>query len=129
MKRTKSIVGALLIFALGVSVGGFGAWRLITERVATVIQTDPSLREERIMDRLTRKLELTLEQQERIRIHLEEGRMKRQQNIGVMRREVVQSVLETAQAIRKELTPAQKRRFDRMMGRLMRLIREPSKDP
>jgi Spy/CpxP family protein refolding chaperone len=66
MKRLKAITGIVLIFALGVLTGILGTDMYYKCRIERFREAGPSARKELLVKKLTRRLDLTPQQQEKI---------------------------------------------------------------
>jgi len=66
MNRVKAITGIVLIFALGALTGVLGADMYYKYRIERFREAGPSVRRELLMKKLTRRLDLTPQQQEKV---------------------------------------------------------------
>jgi Spy/CpxP family protein refolding chaperone len=115
MKSRKAICGVLLVFVLGILCGLFAS-RLLHNRLESVTGGRAQTREEQIVSRLDKRLDLTDEQEEQVRgiVH------QTHEEIQALRdqlRPQTEALIEKAQArISGLLTPAQRKEYERMIA-------------
>ncbi len=118
MNRLKLATGIVLIFALGVLFGVLGSGMYFKKRVDRFHESGPQMRKELLMKRLTRRLELTPPQQEKVAVIFEEMR-ERLFSLRTKHRPDMERIREQGHArIKDILTAEQKIQFDEMMARL-----------
>ncbi|MBT1073466.1 hypothetical protein [Pelotalea chapellei] len=111
MKNMKAIIGILLIFALGAASGAIVTHMVHRARMESFIKGGPEAKEEVIVSKLTRKLDLDSRQQEQVRAIIHENHRAMQQ-IRKQYHPQIQAILEQGQArIATILTPEQREKF------------------
>ena len=118
MNRFKLATGIILIFALGVLTGVLGSGMYFKQRVENFREAGPPARKEMLMKRLTRRLELTPPQQEKVAVIFEEMR-EQLFSLRTKHRPELERIREEGHArIKAILLPEQQKQFDEMMARL-----------
>ncbi len=118
MNRLKLATGIILIFALGVLTGVFGSGMYFKQRVEHFRESGPQTRKELLMKRLTRRLDLTPQQQEKVTVIFEEMR-EQLFNLRTKHKPDMERIREQGHArIKAILTAEQKIQFDEMTARL-----------
>lgn len=116
MKRSRAILGVVLIFVLGVVCGGLAANLLYNYRIESIITGKAENKEDAIVSRLDRKLDLDDRQEEQVRAIVHET----QDGIRALRatlRPETEAIIEKAQArIRTILTPGQRTIYEKMIA-------------
>ena len=124
MKRSKPIIGVVLVFILGILCGSLAMHLLYKCRFETVFSSGTYSREEGIVRRFDRKLNLDDRQEEQVRAIVHEA----QQEIKTVRRRIrpeTEAIIEKAQAkIRAILTPEQDKKFEQMIAARKEKLRE-----
>ena len=111
MKNIKAIIGILLVFALGAASGAIVTHMIYRDRLESFAKGGPGAREEVIVSRLTRKLDLDNRQQEQVRAIIHENHAAISQ-IKNQYRPQIQAILEQGQArITALLKPEQQEKF------------------
>jgi hypothetical protein len=121
MNKLKLGVGVLLIFALGALAGSLGTRLYVRERIVAFTRGDaPAVR---MLKRISRELDLTQSQQEKIDKIVAEM----QAELSDFRRryhpEFVQIVDKTIELMKEQLNDAQKEKLDQLHERLKRRVR------
>ena len=115
MKRSKPIIGVVLVFILGILCGSLATHLFYKCRFESVFSHGTHSREESIVKRFDRKLNLDDRQEEQVRAIVHEAR----EEIKVVRSRIrpeTEAIIEKAQAkIRAILTPEQGKLFERMI--------------
>lgn len=124
MNRFKLVTGIVLLFALGVLTGVLGANMYFKYRFERFRDAGPTARKELLMERFTRRLDLTPQQQEKISVIFEEMR----EGLFALRTKH-QPELEEIRArsharIKAILNPDQQEKFDEMIERLKQRRRD-----
>jgi Spy/CpxP family protein refolding chaperone len=124
MNRLKAITGIVLIFALGVLSGVLGAEMYYKYRIERFRDAGPPARREMLMKRLTRRLDLTPQQQEKVsaifaemREDLSALRTKHQPELDEIR-------ARSNARIKAILNADQQKKFDEMIERLQQRRRD-----
>jgi hypothetical protein len=118
MNKLKLATGIILIFALGVLFGVLGSGMYFKSRVDHFRESGPQVRKERLMKRLTRRLDLTPQQQEKVTVIFEEMR-EQLFNLRTKHKPEMERIREQGHArIKAILTAEQQIQFDEMMARL-----------
>ena len=111
MKNFKAIIGIMLVFALGAASGAVAMHMIHRDRMETFIKGGPESREEFIVSRLTRKLDLDSRQQDQVRTIVHENHLAMRQ----VRRQFhpqIQAILDQGQArVSAVLRPEQQAKF------------------
>lgn len=124
MNKLKLATGIVLIFALGVLTGVLGYGMYFKQRIEHFREAGPQTRKELLMKRLTRRLELTPQQQEKVAVIFEE---MREQLFSLRKKHKpdLERIREQGHArIKAILTPEQQVQFDEMMARLKKRHRK-----
>jgi periplasmic protein CpxP/Spy len=115
MKNIKAIIGILLVFLLGAVSGAAVTHMIDRARHEAFIKGGPEAREESIVNRLTRKLDLDRQQQEQVRIIIHENHAAIQE-LRKQTRPQIESLLEQGQKrINAILRPEQQEKFQRII--------------
>jgi Spy/CpxP family protein refolding chaperone len=118
MNKLKLATGIVLIFALGILTGVFGSGMYFKSRIDRFRESGPQMRKEMLMKRLTRRLDLTPQQQEKVTVIFEEMR-EQLFSLRTKHRPEMERIREQGHArIKAILSPEQQKRFDEMMARL-----------
>src|SRR5664279_782373 len=75
MKNFKAVIGIVLIFVLGAASGAIVTHMIHRNRMESFIKGGPEAREEVIVSRLTRKLDLDAQQQTQVRAIIHENHL------------------------------------------------------
>jgi uncharacterized membrane protein YciS (DUF1049 family) len=118
MNRFKLATGIVLIFALGALCGVLGSGMYFKHRIDHFRESGPQTRKEMLMKRLTRRLELTPQQQEKVAIIFEEMR-EQLFSLRAKHKPDLERIREQGHArIKVILSVEQQIQFDEMMARL-----------
>ncbi len=115
MKKSRAIIGVVLVFVLGVVCGVLAAHMAYMHRIEAFISGRPQAKEEIIVKRLARKLDLDDRQLEQVRgiVH------KTQEEIRALRKQLrpqTEAIIAEAQGkINALLTAEQQRKFAQMI--------------
>lgn len=116
MKNAKAIMGILLIFALGVIVGGLGARMVYEERIEALVSGDSQARETAMVNRLSKRLDLDTKQREQVQAIIRDTR----QEVAVIRQQLrpqIAAILEKSQGLIKQtLRPDQVAKYDMIIA-------------
>lgn len=126
MPKWNIIAGLVMVFVLGVLSGALGTG-MVLKRHHLFFSDRPEGRKEFIMERLTRRLELSEAQQARIGAIVDRVQAETFERIREGRRIVREQLEKGFAEIRKELTPEQQRRLDEMKADLERRRKERGK--
>lgn len=116
MKNVKAIIGIILVFLLGAVSGALVTHVINRDRMESFIKGGATSREEVIVSRLTRKLDLDPQQQIQVRaiVHENHGAMRQIRNSY---RPQIQAILEQGQArITTLLRPDQQEKFRQIVA-------------
>lgn len=122
-KRTftwKHWSGVIVVFVLGLAIGGLATSVLIREHVFDVMRRGPAPLHAMIADRLTGDLKLTVEQRSRIDSIAAEYEPRFEEFRRASREEVQRLAGEMEGRIREVLTPDQREAFDRSLEEMRR---------
>jgi Spy/CpxP family protein refolding chaperone len=124
MNRLKATTGIVLIFALGVLSGVLGADMYYKNRIERFREAGPPARREMLMERLTRRLDLTPQQQEKVAAVFQEMR----EDLFALRArhepELDEIRARSNARIKAVLNADQQKRFDEMIERLKQRRRD-----
>lgn len=123
MTKWKIIAGLVMVFVLGALAGALGTGMML-KRHHPFFSHRPEGRKAFIMERLTRRLDLSAEQQARIGSIMDRVQTETLDRIREGRRFMREQLEKGFAEIRKELTPEQQRRFDEMKADLERRRKE-----
>ncbi len=116
MKNIKAIAGILLIFALGAASGAIVTHMIARAHLESFINGGQHAREDVIVKRLAKKLDLDNRQLEQVRTIVHETHTGIQQ-VRKQARPQVEALLEQGQKrISALLTPDQQKKFDKMIA-------------
>ena len=118
MNKFKLAIGIVLIFALGVLCVVLGSGMYFKNRVDHFREAGPQARKEMLMKRLSHRLDLTPQQQEKVAVIFEEMR-EQLFNLRSRHKPDLERIREQGHArIKAILTAEQQIQFDEMMVRL-----------
>lgn len=127
MKNIKAVMGILFVFILGAASGAFVTHMVHRAHLESFISGGPGAREDLIVKRLTRKLDLDRPQQEQVRAIVHESHA----GIRRVRRQMhpqIEALLEQGQArIKAVLRPEQQARFQQIIDE--RKTHRPAEGP
>ena len=116
MKSSRAILGVVLVFLLGMLCGILATHLMYKYRIESILSGRAQTREEHIVNRLDRKLDLDERQEEQIRAIIHET----QEQIKALRTQLrpqTEAIIEQAQAkISIILTPEQRRKYEQMIA-------------
>ena len=115
MQKSKIVAGLLLVFVLGALCGALGTG-MVLKRHHPFFSKAPEGRKAFIMKRLARQLDLTAEQKIRIGAIVERVQSETFEQMREGRRFMHEQLEKGFAEIRKELTPEQQLKFDRMQA-------------
>ena len=116
MKKSRPIIIIVLVFFLGVLCGAMAIHLLYNYRFESILSGRAQAREEFIVSRLDRKLDLDDRQEEQVRaiVHETQGEIKIARN---QIRPLTEAIIEKAQVkIRAILTPEQVKIYEQMIA-------------
>jgi Spy/CpxP family protein refolding chaperone len=115
MKNFKQILCILLIFLLGAASGGLVMHMIYKSHMETFLRGDRKAREEILLDRLTRRLDLDDRQREQVRAIVEQTHAE-MNNIRKQYRPQMEAVLEKSRVeMRQILRPGQLEKFEQFL--------------
>ncbi|BCS52025.1 hypothetical protein [Geobacter sp. SVR] len=116
MKNIKAILGILLVFLLGAASGSFLTYSVECGRRQSLDRKSPQAKEDEIVRRLTKKLDLDSQQQEQVRAIVHEDYAAIRQ-IRRLSQPQVQARLEQGQGrINAILRPDQREKFQKIIA-------------
>lgn len=124
MKNSRAIFGVVLVFVLGILCGILATHLMYNYRIESILSGRAQTREESIVSRLDRKLDLDERQEGQIRtiIHDTHEEIKALRN---QLRPQTETIIEKAQAkISIILTPEQRKKYERMIAERKERIRK-----
>ena len=116
MKSSKAIIGVILVFILGILCGILATHLMYKYRFESILSGRAQNREEFIVKKLNRRLNLDSRQEEQIRtiIHGTHEEMKALRNSF---RPQTEAIIERSQAkIREILTPEQRKKYEQLIA-------------
>jgi len=116
MKNGKAIAGVLLVFMLGAICGGVVTHMLNRSRMDAVVGRGPEAREELLVKRLTRQLDLDSRQLEQIRPIVHDTHASIRQVRQQWRPQVEGLLDESQRRISAILRPDQREKFERIIA-------------
>ena len=111
MKRWKLVSGLLLVFVFGILAGAFGTRIYLKDRFAH-LRKDPKARQDFIMRKLSKELELTPDQKIKVEKIVEQVGAKRREFFLKNRPEKKKIMDEGFLQIKKELNNDQQKKLD-----------------
>jgi Spy/CpxP family protein refolding chaperone len=115
MKNLKQILCVLLIFLLGAAGGGLVMHMVYKSHMESFLRGDRKAREEILLDRLSRKLDLDNLQREQVRKIIDQTHAE-MNNIRKQYRPQMEAVLEKSRAeMRQILRPGQREKFEQFL--------------
>jgi uncharacterized coiled-coil protein SlyX len=133
MKKWKIFTGIFLIFVIGVLSGVLGTGLFVKHRIVEFRGGAPFMRDRFLMRRLTRELDLTAPQQEKIGATLAGMRTRHKDFFQARRAEMAKIINSELAAVKKELTEKQQEKLDQLMEKFRRhrsrFHDKPSKHP
>jgi hypothetical protein len=116
MKNVKSVLCILLIFILGAAAGGLAVHICYKSRMETYLRGDRKAREEILLNRLSRRLDLDDRQREQARAIVRETHAE-MNNIRKQYRPQMEAVLEKSRSeMRRMLRPEQLEKFEKFIA-------------
>jgi hypothetical protein len=116
MKKWRSIVSIMIVFALGALAGALVTHKICEQRVEGIIKGEPGSTREFIVRRLTRDLHLDANQQEQLQVIVREthGEMR---NVRKQFRPQIDEILARSQdKVRAVLRPDQREKYERIIA-------------
>ncbi len=126
MKNFKAIAGILLVFLLGAAGGGLVTHMIHVTRFERFISGGHRMREDVIVERLTKKLDLDSRQQEEVRVIVHETHDGIRQVRSRIKPQIEALLTAGQDRIKTVLRPDQREKFDKIIAG--RNQREASKD-
>ena len=124
MKKSRPIIGVVLVFFLGILCGSLGTHLLYNYRLESVFGDRTQAREDSIVNRLDHKLDLDDRQEEQVRaiVHETQGEIKA---VRSQIRPQTEAIIEKAQVkIRAILTPGQVKKYEQIIAAHKKKLRE-----
>jgi Spy/CpxP family protein refolding chaperone len=116
MKNIKYVLCILLIFVLGAASGGLVMHIVYKSHMETFLSGDRKAREEILLNRLSRRLDLDQSQREKVRAIVEETHVE-MNNIRKQYRPQMEAVLEKSRTeMRQILRPEQLGKFEKFIA-------------
>lgn len=119
MKNTKLITGVLLIYIFGVFSGMIISGYYLKQRHLKPMRS-PAMRNAFIVERLTRRLDLSEDQIQKVEHIVADMQTKSMNRFNAHHKEMRGLLLEGFSEIRKELTPLQQKKMDRLQAEFER---------
>ena len=116
MNKNKSLLAVLLVFILGAVSGALVTHVIHQGRFAAFSKGGHPPREEMLVKRLTDKLDLNSQQQEKVRAIVHETQLSMQQIRRQSRPQIEAALTESQQRISLLLTPEQRDKFDKIIA-------------
>ncbi len=121
MKRSKLFIGLFLVFILGVLAGGLGVGLYVKHQRTTFLESRHGRHTDFILQKLTRKLELSSEQHKEIKAILSDAEKSMLAFREKNRPEIEAIFKEHEQRIRSILSEEQREKFDQCQNRMMNM--------
>lgn len=116
MKNAKAIVGVLVIFVLGAVVGAL-TMRMIDEaRIEALVSGDSKAREDAMVSRLSKRLNLDDQQRERVRIIIHDTRGELAAVHQQIQPQVLVVLTNRQSEIKKVLRPEQIAKYEKIIA-------------
>lgn len=115
LKSIKPVVGLILVFILGVASGSLTTYMVGQARFETFSSDGPHRKEEILIKRLTRQLDLDNQQQEQVKSIIHETRGEIRQIRQKVRPEIEARLTDSQMRISALLRPHQQEIFKRMV--------------
>ncbi|MDD5167907.1 MAG: hypothetical protein PHN75_03740 [Syntrophales bacterium] len=113
MKNAKIIMGILVIFALGAVVGSLSARMFYESRIEALVSGDSQVREEALINQLSKRLDLDGRQREQMRLIIHNTRQEIHRQIHPL----IMAEKEKSKAeVRKILKPEQIVKYEKMIA-------------
>jgi len=128
MKKWRLIAGVALVFILGVLAGSLGT-HLYQRQWAERFWKDPAARRDVFLQRLTRELQLTDEQQKELKVIVEEVDQKLQALRRESRAEIKGVIDESFTRMKEKLSPDQQKRLEEFKAKHEERLKDRRKSP
>jgi aspartyl-tRNA synthetase len=116
MKNAKAIIGVVLIFVLGIASGALLMHMSYKSRMESFVSGKPGMREEILLNRLDKKLDLDEQQRVAVR-QIIRGTQAEMKEIRKQYRPQIVKALEKSRAeVRKLLRPDQQIKYDQYLA-------------
>jgi|ERR1039457_919280 stage III sporulation protein SpoIIIAA len=116
MKSIKPVVGLILVFILGAASGSLVTYMVVQARLETLLAGGPHAREDVLITRLTRQLDLDSRQREQVKVIIHETH----EEISQIRQKThpqIESILTDSQLrISSLLRPEQQEKFKKIIA-------------
>jgi Spy/CpxP family protein refolding chaperone len=116
MNKTKAIFAILLVFILGAVCGALVTHIVYRQRMDAINSGGPGVREEHLVERLTRRLDLDKVQIEQVRAIIHETHSAIREMHRKNQPQVETLIAESQRRISSLLKPEQKSEFDRLIA-------------
>lgn len=128
MKKWKIWLGVLLIFAAGLCIGGVGTGLVLRHQVMALLDEGPPATQRLLTKRLTRKLDLSPQQQQQVAAKIAATQERILALRGRYQPEAAMIIEDGVRDIRQDLNPEQQKKLDRLYRKMRdRLGRFPAR--
>jgi len=118
MAKWKIWVGLLVLFGSGVLIGSVGTRMYVRHQISSIFSRERPAMRNLFVRRLTRELDLTREQREKIE-EIASRAAEKFHKIHMQHRSEVEVIIDkSASEMKKHLSPAQQEQFDELQKRL-----------
>jgi hypothetical protein len=116
MKSIKPVVGLILVFILGASCGSMITYMIVQARMETILAGGPRAREDVLITRLTRQLDLDSQQREQVKAVIHETHEQMRQLRQKMHPQIEALLTDSQLRISALLRPDQKEKFKKIIA-------------
>jgi len=116
MKKSRPIIGVMLVFFLGILCGSLGTHLLYNYRLESVFDDRTQAREESIVNRLDHKLDLDDRQEEQVKAIVHETQEEIRAARSQIRPQIEALIVKAQVKIRAILTPEQIKKYEQMIA-------------
>jgi len=116
MKSIKPVVGLLLVFALGAASGSLVTYMVGQSRIETILVGGPRAREDVLISRLTRQLDLDSQQREQVTAIIHETHEEMRQIRQKTRPQIEALLTDSQLRISSLLRPEQQEKFKKIVA-------------
>ncbi len=116
MKKSRPIIGVVLVFFLGILCGSLATHLLYNTRLESVLSGRAQAREDSIVNRLDHKLDLDDRQEEQVRAIVHQTQEEIKAARSQIRPQIEALIVKAQVKIRAILTPEQVEKYEQMIA-------------
>jgi hypothetical protein len=116
MKNAKAIIGVVLIFVLGIASGALVMHMSCKSRMESFVSGKPGMREEVLLNRLDKKLDLDEQQRVAVRQIIRGTKAEMKEIRKQYRPQIVKALEKSRAEVRKLLRPDQQIKYDQYIA-------------